>query len=240
MKSTIPPRMGGARARPCQRCEAGLLRHLSKDRFLCSGENRTRVHTTKPSLSILPRTSGTVGRPCPRPVMGWERPSSGNRSMSSPAGRNPARHFLPSMRFSHLDRAPSDQLIADQRGSPDCPESGPRGKASGCNRWVFASMATLPTPFAAYSKGPGLTELLRLYVCGLQPRPSVQLSSSRTSLTDNEYSPRKLALSAVERRESRSFVLAGFRLAPAVAGLAGMTTWLLLLVQPTELRPMRC
>jgi hypothetical protein len=36
-------------------------------------------------------------------------------------------------------------------------------------------MATLPTPFAAYSKGPGLTELLRLYVCGLQPRPSVQL-----------------------------------------------------------------
>src|SRR5919106_2574492 len=33
----------------------------------------------------------------------------------------------------------------------------------------------LPTPFAAYSNGPGLTELLRLYVCGLQPRPSVQL-----------------------------------------------------------------
>jgi hypothetical protein len=24
-------------------------------------------------------------------------------------------------------------------------------------------MATLPTPFTAYSKGPGLTELLRLY-----------------------------------------------------------------------------
>jgi hypothetical protein len=43
----------------------------------------------------------------------------------------------------------------------------------------FASMTTLPTPFAAYSKGPGLTELLRLYGCGLQPRPSVQLSSSR-------------------------------------------------------------
>jgi hypothetical protein len=31
-------------------------------------------------------------------------------------------------------------------------------------------MAILPTPFAAYSKGPGLAELLRLYVCGLQPR----------------------------------------------------------------------
>src|SRR5919106_6570784 len=67
-------------------------------------------------------------------------------------------------------------------------ESGPRVKASGRSRWVFASMTTLPTPFAAYSKGPGLTELLRSYACGLQPRPSVQLSSSRVSLTDDEYS----------------------------------------------------
>ena len=33
-----------------------------------------------------------------------------------------------------------------------------------------------------------LTELLRLYVCGLQPRPSVQLSSSRVIANDNEYS----------------------------------------------------
>src|SRR5919106_1909823 len=168
MKSTIPPRMGGARARPCQRCEAGLLRHLSKDRFLCSGENRTRVHTTKPSLSILPRTSGTVGRPCPRPVMGWERPSSGNRSMSSPAGRNPARHFLPSMRFSHLDRAPSDQLIADQRGAPDCPEDLGARLPAAADRFCLNGHPA--NPFAAYSKGPGLTELLRLFVCGLQPR----------------------------------------------------------------------
>ena len=49
-------------------------------------------------------------------------------------------------------------------------------------------MATLPTPFAAYSKGPGLTELPRLYACGLQPRRVLQLSSSRMSLTDHEYS----------------------------------------------------
>ena len=134
----------------------------------------------------------------------------------------------------------NEKFICLKSLHPSFPRQRTSGKASGRSRWVFASMATLPTPFAAYSNGPGLTELLRLYVCGLQPRPSVQLSSSRTSLTDNEYSPRKLALSAVERRESRSFVLAGFRLAPAVAGLAGMTTWLLLLVQPTELRPMRC
>jgi hypothetical protein len=45
----------------------------------------------------------------------------------------------------------------------------------------IASMATLPTPFAAYSKGPGLAELLRLYVCGLQPRPSVQLHRQGSS-----------------------------------------------------------
>jgi hypothetical protein len=43
------------------------------------------------------------------------------------------------------------------------PKSGSRGKAAGRNRWASASMATLPTPFTAYSKGPGLTELLRLY-----------------------------------------------------------------------------
>ena len=55
------------------------------------------------------------------------------------------------------------------------PRKWTSGKASGRSRWIFASMATLPTPFAAYSKGPGLTELLRFYVCGLQPRPSVQL-----------------------------------------------------------------
>jgi hypothetical protein len=61
-------------------------------------------------------------------------------------------------------------------------------KASGRSRWVFASMATLPTPFAGYSKGPGLTELLPLYVCGLQPRPAIQLSSSRMIANDNEYS----------------------------------------------------
>ena len=67
-------------------------------------------------------------------------------------------------------------------------ESGSRGKASGGSRWVFASMATLPIPFAAHSKGPGLTEPLRLYVCGLQPRPSIQLSSSRVIANDNEYS----------------------------------------------------
>ena len=35
-----------------------------------------------------------------------------------------------------------------------------RGKPSGRSRWASASMATLPTPFTAYSKGPGLTELL--------------------------------------------------------------------------------
>ena len=70
----------------------------------------------------------------------------------------------------------------------DSPESGPRDKASGRSRWVFASMATLPTPFAAYSKGPGLAELLRLYVCGLQPRPSAQLSSSTVIANDNEHS----------------------------------------------------
>jgi hypothetical protein len=60
--------------------------------------------------------------------------------------------------------------------SSDCPESGRRGKAASRQQpMVFASMASLPSPFAAYSKGPGLTELLRLYVCGLQPRASVQL-----------------------------------------------------------------
>jgi hypothetical protein len=68
------------------------------------------------------------------------------------------------------------------------PEGGPRAKASGRSRWVSTSMATLPTPFTGYSTVPGLTELLRLYVCGLQPRPSVQLSSSTMSLSDNEYS----------------------------------------------------
>src|SRR5918994_3820589 len=67
-------------------------------------------------------------------------------------------------------------------------ESGPRGKASGRSQWVFASKATLPTPFLAYSNAPGLTELLRLYACGLQPRPSVQLSSSRVTANDNGYS----------------------------------------------------
>jgi hypothetical protein len=40
----------------------------------------------------------------------------------------------------------------------------------------------------AYSNGPGLAELLRLYACGLQPRPSVQLSSSRVTANDNDYS----------------------------------------------------
>ena len=49
-------------------------------------------------------------------------------------------------------------------------------------------MATLATSFGGYSKGPGLTELLRLYVCGLQPRPAVQLSSSMVIANDNEYS----------------------------------------------------
>ena len=80
----------------------------------------------------------------------------------------------------------------------DSPESGPRGKASGRSRWVFASMATLPTSFAAYSKVPGLTELLRLYVCGLQPRPSVHLSSSRVIANDNEYSHERRTLSPRE------------------------------------------
>src|SRR5919106_940419 len=75
------------------------------------------------------------------------------------------------------------------RFSCHSPESGPLAKASGRSRWAFASMATLPTPFTAYSKGPGLTELLRLYVCGLQPRRSVHLSSSRVIANDNEYSP---------------------------------------------------
>jgi hypothetical protein len=59
-------------------------------------------------------------------------------------------------------------------------------KASGHSRWVVASMAALPTPLAAYFNGPGLTELLRLYVCGLQPRPSLQLSSSRMIANDHE------------------------------------------------------
>jgi hypothetical protein len=75
------------------------------------------------------------------------------------------------------------------RFSRHSPESGPPAKASGRSRWAFASMVTLPTPFTAYSKGPGLTELLRLYVCGLQPGPSVQLSSSRVIANDNEYFP---------------------------------------------------
>src|ERR687898_907124 len=95
------------------------------------------------------------------------------------------------------------------------PESGPRAKASGRSRWASASMAIPPTPFAAYSKGPGLTELVRLYVCGLQPRPSVQLSSSSMSLTDDEYS-----------RGSGNpvfLILPEFRLALASASLAGMT-----------------
>src|SRR5918996_6520078 len=74
------------------------------------------------------------------------------------------------------------------RFSCHSPESGPPAKASGRSRWAFASMATLPTPFTAYSKDPGLTELLRRYVCGLQPRPSVQLSSSMVIANDNEYS----------------------------------------------------
>jgi hypothetical protein len=60
-------------------------------------------------------------------------------------------------------------------------ERGPRGKAFGRSRWALASMATLPTPFAAYSNGPDLTELLQLYACGLQPCPSVQPSSSKLS-----------------------------------------------------------
>jgi hypothetical protein len=39
-------------------------------------------------------------------------------------------------------------------------------------------------PFAAYSKGPGLTERLRFYACGLQPRPfglAFIVSSSRVT-----------------------------------------------------------
>src|SRR5919109_674899 len=32
------------------------------------------------------------------------------------------------------------------------------------------------SPLAAYSKGRGLPELLRFYVCGLQARPSVRFS----------------------------------------------------------------
>jgi hypothetical protein len=43
-------------------------------------------------------------------------------------------------------------------------------------------MASLANPFTAYSNGPGLAELLRFYVCGLQPRPSVEF------FNDNEYS----------------------------------------------------
>jgi hypothetical protein len=106
-------------------------------------------------------------------------------------------------------------------------ESGSRGKASGGSRWIFASMATLPIPFAAHSKGPGLTEPLRLYVCGLQPRPSIQLSSSRVIATNNEYSresrnpepPLYLPLCTRGRRREGQF-----RFALAIASLDGMTT----------------
>jgi hypothetical protein len=51
------------------------------------------------------------------------------------------------------------------------PRNWTSGKVSGRNRWVSTSMATLPTPFTGYSTRPGLTELLRLYACGLQPSP---------------------------------------------------------------------
>src|ERR671919_1033644 len=82
----------------------------------------------------------------------------------------------------------NEKFICLKSLHPSFPRQRTSGKASGRSRWVFASMATLPTPFAAYSKGPGLTELLRLYVCGLQPRPAIQLSSSRVIANDNEYS----------------------------------------------------
>jgi hypothetical protein len=45
-----------------------------------------------------------------------------------------------------------------------------RGKPSGRS---CASMATLPAPFTAYSKGPGLTELLRLYALRSPASPFV-------------------------------------------------------------------
>jgi hypothetical protein len=63
-------------------------------------------------------------------------------------------------------------------------------------------------PFAAYSNGPGLTELLRLYACGLQPRPSVQLSSSRMSLIDHEYSwiPARASYRQLGRNDSKLFL----------------------------------
>jgi hypothetical protein len=55
-----------------------------------------------------------------------------------------------------------------------------------------------PTPFTAYSNGPGLAELLRFYVC-LQPRPFGRVFIVKVSLNDNEYSrgsgnPRALIL----------------------------------------------
>ena len=50
------------------------------------------------------------------------------------------------------------------------PESA-QGQAFRPQPMVFASMFTLPTPFATYSKGPGLAAPVRFYVRGLQPRP---------------------------------------------------------------------
>src|ERR687892_320073 len=92
-----------------------------------------------------------------------------------------------------LQPRPSVQLSSSSMSLTDdeySPESGPRGKASDRSRWVFASMATPLTRSLLIPRGPGLTELVRLYVCGLQLRPSVQLSSSSMSLTDDECSSR--------------------------------------------------
>src|SRR5919106_154879 len=70
------------------------------------------------------------------------------------------------------------------------PESGPRASLPATADGPLPQWPPLPTAFAAYCKGPGLTELLRLYVCGLQPRPSVQLSTPRVIANDNDISPK--------------------------------------------------
>ena len=83
------------------------------------------------------------------------------------------------------------------------PKSGPRDKASSRSRWVFASKATPANPVRCLFQRSGPARTSTALRLRLQPRPSVQVSPSRVIANDNE--------------------IPGFRLALAIASLAGMT-----------------
>src|SRR5918996_4874825 len=79
-------------------------------------------------------------------------------------------------------------------------------------------MASLANPIRLLiSKGPGLAIHLRFYVCGLQARPSVRLSSSRVHANDIERSRASGNLAAFE--------ISGFRVALAIASLPGQLSY---------------